>query len=100
MVVIFYWIRRFSFKFYKNEYNGDFQVADYDFDVKNKNSKWQIQYGGHYWLNLKFFCQIAQKSVSEGFRGRVSRFCNQNSKIENGGLNGAAIVDWIRGFFL
>ena len=36
MVAIFDWIRRFSFKLNKNEDKGDFEVAEYDFDLKNR----------------------------------------------------------------
>ena len=39
LVVIFDWIRSFSFKFYINEYNGGFKVTDYDFYVKNGKFK-------------------------------------------------------------
>ena len=33
MAAIFYYIRRFPFKLYKNKYEGVFEVADYDSNV-------------------------------------------------------------------
>ena len=79
MVAIFYWIRRFSFEFYKKECNGGFEVADYDFDVKNRKFKMADSMWSPLLTKFKvFFRQIVQKYVWEGFRGRLSRLCNEN----------------------
>ena len=71
MATIVYWIRRFSFKFYKNEYSGGFEIADHDFDVKNE----KFEMADSLWWPLLtkfevFFRQIAQKYIREGIRGR------------------------------
>ena len=39
MAVIFDWIWRFLFTLYKNEYNGIFEVADYDSEIENEEFK-------------------------------------------------------------
>ena len=61
MVAIFDYIRRFSFKLHKNEYEVGFEVADYDSEVENKKFKMADSIWWPLLTKFDVFVQIAQK---------------------------------------
>ena len=67
MAVIFNQIQRFSFKLYKNEYNGVFEVADYSFGIKNEKFKIADSINGHFLLNLR----------SRNLKYFINKFCHE-----------------------
>ena len=71
-------MRRFSFKLNKNEGKGDFEVAEYDFDLKNRKFKMADSIWWPLLIKLAFFTAKLHKNTYE----RVFEVADHDSTIK------------------